>query len=84
MKWNLWPVTAAILAAVLLAPGCAEDRGLRPVGAESAAAEETETIVKNADEYREDAAREITAEKVEKELSTLQKEIEADLDADDE
>ncbi len=78
--------TAVAMAGLLaLALGCngrseTESTAARPPATETTAADE-ETIVRTMDEYREEAAREITAENAEEELAKLQAEIDADIAA---
>jgi hypothetical protein len=64
-------IAVAMLVASFLLPGCST----APSG--GTAPEET-TDVKSMDEYRVEAAKEITAENAEAELDKLTKEIEAD------
>jgi uncharacterized lipoprotein NlpE involved in copper resistance len=77
--------TAVAMAALLaLALGCngkseTESTAVRPPATGTAA--EEETIVRTMDEYREEAAREITADNAEEELAKLEAEIEADIAA---
>ena len=61
-------IVAAIIAGAFLA-GCQKSD-------ETAKAEET--IVKTMDEYREEAAKDITKENAEQELENLKKEVESD------
>ena len=72
-------LAAALTCAAVCAWGCAvQEESWWPGGAAT-----EETAVQPMEEYREEAAREITAENAEEELARLEREIEADIRAGD-
>ena len=87
MKWMNLIGVCSIVVAMMLAGGCGGDNGngngSEPAGTRAPEAEETETILGTMDEYRDEAAEEITAENAESELQKIQKEIESDIEAGD-
>ena len=83
MKWKTWITTCSIVVAITMMSGCGGDNGTTPSRAEAPSAEEAETLLGTMDEYRAEAAEEITAENAEEKLLSLQKEIEDDIESGD-
>ena len=83
MRWKTLVIGCLIAAAMALMAGCGGENDAPSSRVAAPVAGEPETIVKTMDEYREEAAKEITAENVEEEMAKLEEEIESDLEAEE-
>ena len=83
MRWKILVTGCLVTATMALTAGCGGENDAPSSRVAAPVAGEPETIVKTMDEYREEAAKEITVENAKEEMARIEKEIGSDLEAEE-